>query len=208
MQKDTSGWKEITRDSYDTHAEEFSSFTAVFRGRLQKWIDYFSDQLPKGSVLLDVGCGAGRDASYFINRGFSVTGIDFSEKLIDIAKRKVPKGKFLVMDFEELEFPENSFDGVWASASLLHVPRERLLAALIKINLVLKKGGLFFSLYRVGEGEKLTKEKRGNAVLERFYSYYKPDEIGDLLEKAGFKEIKSELDIIETGDWVGFFARK
>lgn len=208
MQKSIPDWKEVTQKSYDIHAEEFASFTTVFRGRLQKWIDYFSGQLPKDSVVLDVGCGAGRDASYFISKDFSVTGIDFSEKLIDIARKKVPKGKFLVMDFEELEFTENSFDGAWASASLLHMPKERLLSVLIKINSVLKKGGLFFSLYRVGKGEKFTKEKRGNAFLERFYAYYKPDEIRSLLKKAGFKGITSELDVIETGDWVGFFARK
>lgn len=201
-------WKEVTKKSYNDHAQEFASFAAGFRGRLRKWIDYFCNQLPKGASVLDVGCGAGRDATDITNKGFQVTGIDFSEKLIEIASKNVPRGNFSVMDFEKLDFPENNFDGVWASASLLHVPKKRLLATLEKINLVLKKGGLFFSLYRVGEGEKFTKEKRGNAILERFYTYYKPEEIRVLLERAGFREIESELDLIETGSWVGFFARK
>ncbi|MEK7534185.1 MAG: class I SAM-dependent methyltransferase [Patescibacteria group bacterium] len=201
-------WKEITRSSYDKHAEEFAAFTTIFRGRLQKWIDYFPAQLPKGSLILDVGCGAGRDALYLTNKGLSITGIDFSEKLIEIAKKKVRRGKFIVMDFEKLSFPKNSFDGIWASASLYHVPRENLLGVLKKLNLVLKHDGLFFSLYRVGEGEKFTKEKRGNAILERFCAYYKPQEIGNLLTKTGFNSIISELDVIETGDWLGVFARK
>lgn len=179
--------KEITKNSYDKHAKEFASFTTIFRGKLEKWINYYSDQFPKGSLVLDIGCGAGRDAFYLSSKGFSITGIDFSEKLIEIAKKKVPNGKFFVMDFENLSFPENSFDGVWASASLLHIPKERLLETLKRISLVLKKNGLFFSLFRVGEGEKLTKEKRGDAVLERFYAYYKPEEIEALLKKQNSK---------------------
>lgn len=201
-------WKEITKSSYDKNAKEFTTFTTIFRGKLKKWIDFFITQFPKGSSILDVGCGAGRDALYLTNKGLSVTGIDFSERLVEIAKKKVKSGKFLVMDFEKLSFPKNSFDGIWASASLYHVPRENLLGVLNKLNLVLKNGGLFFSLYRIGEGERFTKEKRGNAVLERFCAYYQPQEIDNLLNKAGFNNIKSELDLIETGDWVGVFARK
>jgi len=201
-------WKEITRSSYDDNAKEFASFTTIFRGRLKKWIDYFVGKLPMGSAVLDVGCGAGRDALYLANKGLSITGIDFSEKLIEIAKKKVTKGKFMIMDFEKLSFPVNNFDGVWASASLYHIPKENLPGALQKINLVLKKGGLFFSLFRVGEGERFTREKRENVILERFCAYYKPQEIENLLNKARFNDIKSELDFIETGAWVGVFARK
>lgn len=201
-------WKETTKNNYNQHAEEFASFTNTYIGKLEKWINYFSNNLPKESSVLDVGCGAGRDASYFAQKGLLVTGIDFSEKLIEIAKKKAPSGKFSVMDFEKLSFPKNSFDGVWASASLLHIPKNKLSQNLEKINLILKKNGLFFSLFRVGKGEKITKEKRGNAILERFYAYYKPEEILDLLKKAGFKNIEWELDNGISGDWIGIFARK
>ncbi len=201
-------WKGITKRSYDEYAQEFASFATVFRGKLKKWIEYFSLQFPRNSKILDIGCGAGRDASYFASKGFSITGIDFSKRLIEIAKNKVSGGKFSVMDFENLSFPYSNFDGVWASASLLHIPKRKLLPTLKKINLVLKKNGLFFSLFRVGEGEKLTQEKRGDAILKRFYAYYKPEEIETLLKKAGFENIESELDSIVSGEWVGFFARK
>ncbi len=204
----TKNWKEITLNSYDEHAEEFASFSTIFRGRLKKWIDYFSNNLPKGSLVLDVGCGAGRDASYLIGKGLSVTGIDFPKRLVEIARKKVPNGKFLVMDFEKLDFPQNHFDGIWASASLYHIPRRNLLEALKKLNFVLKKNGLFFCLFRAGEGERFTEERRGKAVLKRFAAYYNPEELEILLSKAGFKKIISELDFIETGDWVGLFGRK
>ena len=201
-------WKVVTKDSYDNHAEEFASFASICRGKMRKWIEYFSSQFAKNALILDMGCGAGRDALYFANKGLSVTGIDFSERLIEIAKKKVKSGKFLVMDFENLSFPENSFDGIWANASIYHIPRENLPDVYKNIYLVLKKGGLFFSTYRVGQGEMFTKEKRGEAILERFAAYYNSAEIKNLLNKTGFKNIEFESDLIETGPWVRFLARK
>ncbi|MBI4080596.1 MAG: class I SAM-dependent methyltransferase [Candidatus Levybacteria bacterium] len=201
-------YKEITKQSYDEHAEEFASFAAAFRGKLKQWIASFADQLKANDQVLDVGCGAGRDAHYFIEHGLHVTGIDNSEKLIDLAKIKVPDGAFFVMDFEELPLPKESFEGVWASASLVHVPRENLLPILKRIHALLKPGGVFFSSWRVGKGEKFTVEKRGNAELKRYYTYYDPEELIDLMKKADFIEVTHELDEIETGMWVGVFAHK
>ncbi len=201
-------WKSVTRNSYDNHAREFASFTTIFRGKMQKWIDYFADVLGKGALMLDVGCGSGRDASYLTKKGLNVTGIDFSKELIKIAKNKEPKAKFFVMDFERIRFPKKAFNGVWAHASLLHVPKQRLLAVLQKIYAILKEGGLFFVSFRVGEGECFTTEKRGSAQLQRFYAYYQPEEIHTLLKKAEFRDITDEFDTIETGEWVVFFARR
>lgn len=208
MQNNIKNWKAVTKGAYDNYAEQFASFSTIFRGKLKKWINYFSSKLPKRSSILDIGCGAGRDSLFFVNKGFSVTGIDFSEKIIEIVKKRVANGKFIVMDFENLSFPENNFDGIWACASLYHLPKENLMGVLKKINLVLKRGGLFFSLFRFGEGERFTKEKRGNAILERFGAYYYPKELEVLLVKSGFKDIKFELDNMDTGEWIGFFANK
>lgn len=203
-----SNWKEITRNSYDQHADQFASFASTYRGKMQRWTEDFSRQFPKNSSILDVGCGAGRDALYLTEKGLLVTGIDFSKKLIEIVKKKVPNGKFFVMDFENLSLPQNSFEGAWANASLYHLPRTNLLKVFEQIREILKERGLFLSTYRVGEGERFTKEKRGDAILERFAVYYQPEEIKEMLTKAGFKDIEFELDHIETGDWMRFLARK
>ncbi|MCC6323403.1 class I SAM-dependent methyltransferase [Candidatus Nomurabacteria bacterium] len=74
--------------------------------------DFFISLLPKGAHILDVGCGGGRDAKYFIKKGFKVTGIDMSSVLINIAKKEVPKASFKEMDILKLDFPINSFDAV------------------------------------------------------------------------------------------------
>lgn len=206
--KRNNDWKKVTKNSYEAYAQEFASFTTIFRGKMQKWIDYFADDLGKGASILDVGCGAGRDVLYLSKKGLNMTGIDFSKELISIARKKAPKARFFVMNFEHLRFPQRSFDGVWAHASLLHLPKHKLLATLKKIYKILKNNGLFFSSFRVGEGERFTSEKRGTAKLERFYAYYQPEEVYTLLKRAKFRNITKELDTIETGDWVAFFARR
>lgn len=201
-------WKKTTLENYDKHAGSFDSFSTIFRGKMERWINYYASQLSEGAKILDIGCGAGRDALYLSNQGLKVTGIDYSENLISIAKNKVPGAKFLVMDFEEIAFAEKSFDGVWANACLLHLPKNRLLPVLEKIYAILKDTSLLFASFRVGEGERFTLEKRGNAELKRFYSYYQPQELKQKLKEAGFNNVKVELDTIETGDSVAFFARK
>ena len=160
------------------------------------------------SLILDVGCGAGRDAKFFLDCGLQVIGIDLSEKLIEIAKKNISNARFYVMDFERLVFPKEKFDGVWASASLVHLPKERLQHVIGEIHQILRKDGLFFSSFRVGAGERFTEERRGKAILKRFYSYYKPEEVRQALMKAEFTIQDEEPDSINSGDWIFFLARK
>jgi len=201
-------YKSLTKDAYNLNAADFASHATIFRGRLENWIKTFSAQLIPGSLILDVGCGTGRDAKYFSDGGFKVLGIDISEKLIEIAKNSVADAQFTVMDFEDLQFPKDKFDGIWANASLYHLPKNKFPIVLSKLWELLKRDGLLFVNMRVGIGEKITEEKRGDGVLKRFGAYYQPDELLGLFQKAGFIDVHYELDTIDSGDWIGVFARK
>ena len=83
---------------------------------VQDVIDFFIQNL-KGTEILDVGCGPGRDAKYFSDHNLKVTGVDLSDRLLNIASKKVPGAKFIQMDMRRLDFSENAFDGIWVSAS-------------------------------------------------------------------------------------------
>lgn len=204
----THNWKDITQESYDLHAADFARHASIYRGKLKEWIYSFVSQLPEGSFILDVGCGAGRDAKFFIDYGFGVVGIDFSKRLLKIAKQHVPSAKFMLIDFEKLIFPKERFDGVWASASLYHIPKKKLSSVLENIYSTLKKNGLFFAVIREGNGEKMTEERRGDAVFKRFAAYYQPKELVTMLTGIGFKEVSYELDSIRTVPWIGVWGRK
>ncbi len=85
--------------------------------------DFFISNI-KGKKILDVGCGIGRDAKYFSEQGYSITGIDLTPEFIDIAKKNVPSGHFYIADMRKMIFMDDYFDGIWSMASILHIPKK------------------------------------------------------------------------------------
>ena len=79
----------------------------------------FLKHIPKGGHILDLGCGSGRDSLEFIKQGYNVTAVDGSKEL-SIAASKLIEQEVICSKFEDLKLTE-TFDGIWASASLLHV---------------------------------------------------------------------------------------
>ena len=108
-----------TIDYYNQDAESF------FRGTIDidmtALYEPFLKLLPDNAYILDAGCGSGRDSLYFLQNGYSVTPLDASEELSKLASKLI-KQTVSNISFQEIEF-ENEFDGIWASASLLHILR-------------------------------------------------------------------------------------
>jgi len=169
-------------------------------------IDEFCSLLPKGSKVLDAGCAAGRDSASMHSRGMEIIGIDLSEGLLNIArKREGPR--FLKMDMALLEFPDCYFDGVWCNASLLHLKRDEAKGAMSEFARVLKRGGKLFLSLKKGEGTTIVKEELSQEQGRRFY-YYSEKEAKELVVKSGltvskFSNRKSESRPVE---WLYIFA--
>lgn len=176
--------KEITKKSYDATAEAFTSNVAD----LAPWesIDRFIKLMPPKPKMIDIGCGSGRDAKIFTDKGVSVTGIDFCPNLLEIAKGKAPLAEFRLMDVEELAFPPGSFDGAWAACSLIHIPKKSFPKVLKKIHSLLKPDGVFYLTVKKGSGEVLESDLR-YGDFKKFWSYYEEDELKQPLEAAQFK---------------------
>lgn len=109
--------------------------------------------------ILDLGCGSGRDANYFANQGFKVTAIDGSSEIIDVAKEVYCQSNisWQCCTFDEVAhtYQRQSFTGIWACASLLHVPYEELPFLLEKLILLLKKNGIFYASFKHGDSERI-----------------------------------------------------
>nr|QQZ51908.1 class I SAM-dependent methyltransferase [Phenylobacterium glaciei] len=110
----------------------------------------FLAALPAGAHILDLGCGGGQDSQVMLAQGFEVTPIDGSAGLARIASDRLGR-PVRVQLFEDLE-DEAVFDGIWANASLLHVPTVGLPRALSRVRRALKPGGLFHATYKAGDG--------------------------------------------------------
>ena len=156
-------------------------------------LDKFIEYIEEGKDILDVGCGHGRDSKYFSENEFNVTAVDLSEELLSIAKKISPKANFMLMDMRNLSFQDNSFDGLWACASFLHVPKEFAKGTLSGFYNALKPEGLLFLCVKEGEYEGFMKSNSYGGC-ERYFSNYTLDELENLLSSSGFEMIELVID--------------
>lgn len=176
------------------------------------WVEEFDfyKNILKGNNIVDLGCGAGRDAAIFIDNGFNYTGIDISSGMLKVANKRAPEGNFKQMDFSKTSFGNNTFDGFWASASFVHVPKNEIDKTLQEAKRITKKGGIgFISMKEKNKIEEgfIKKEKYGG--ISRYFSFYTQNEFKNTIEKNGFSVIK--MAIYEENDksktkWLCYFV--
>jgi len=103
--------------------------------------------------ILDLGCGAGRDSKVFIDAGFTVTALEASKELALLAEEHISQ-PVLNMRYQQLN-AKNTYDGIWACASLLHCPKSQIEYVMQNCIDALKEGGVFYFSFKHGEGERL-----------------------------------------------------
>ncbi|GGD66226.1 methyltransferase domain-containing protein [Erythrobacter arachoides] len=186
---------------YDENAEAFFAGTvnADMSGARSRFL---ANVALKGHIL-DAGCGSGRDALAFTNSGFRVTAFDASAEMVRLAADHTHL-PILHMTFEEVAW-DGEFDGVWASASLLHVPRANLARAIAALAKALRPGGTFYVSMKQGDEER--------SVEGRLFTDVSEEEMSQLLQAAGLAivELWISADVRPgRGDehWVNGIAQK
>ncbi len=158
-------------DYYNNNASAFYDRTAK-TDLTVLYKEFLSLLSGKEASILDAGCGVGRDAAYFLKEGYDVVAFDASAKMVDMASQATGQ-KVLEMTFQEIEF-KDSFDGVWAQLSLIHVPYEETRSVYEKIHQALKSDGVFAGSYKYGHDSMSTTEHDfWNMDEERFLRYIK-----------------------------------
>lgn len=137
---------------YDKHIEDYYNKTAYLDMTAQ--YDEFRSHLKnkRGARILDAGCGVGRDTRYFIKRGFKVESFDPSVEMVK-ATLQYPFAYCFQADFEALEYTD-VFDGIWCSASILHVPPDRITRVLKVLSKAAKPEGIIFISLKEGQGKR------------------------------------------------------
>ncbi len=170
----------------------------------------FRKLLPSGKVV-DIGCGSGRDALLFTQGGYEYIGIDLSKEMLAGAKKLVPNADFQKMDMYAMNFPSQNFDGFWAAASLLHIPKRNVGKVLQEIKRVIKSGGIGFFAMKEGKGEKMVQGPYKED--ERFFSFWQEDEFLKILQENGFEVLEHTKDAREYNPpknitiWLLYFVR-
>ena len=137
---------------YNKNAQSFASGTVSVK--FTEVQDKFLEKLNPDAYILDFGCGAGRDTKYFLSRGYQVDAVDGSEQLCRIASEYTGI-KVRQMLFQELDEKEK-YDGIWACASILHLPKKQLREVLKNMYAALKSKGWIYTSFKYGkfEGER------------------------------------------------------
>ena len=112
----------------------------------------FQKYIAPGAAVLDAGCGSGRDSLHFMKAGYVVTAIDASQEMCDFASRLLQQ-QVRQLRFQELDY-EACFDGIWACASLLHVPERQQAEVFRRLMRALVPGGVLYASWKYGETER------------------------------------------------------
>ena len=159
-------------------------------------LDEFIERLPANAGVLDAGCGAGIPITRRLGECFNVTGVDFSEAQIRLAKRNVPRATFLCEDLTHLDFPANTFDGITSYYAIIHIPREEHQGLLAHFHRILKPGGL--ALLCLGAEHLIDDIEEDFYGARMYWSHYDRDTYLRMLTELGFQIIWSRL-VAEEG---------
>ncbi len=199
-------YKSETTKTYDTFPDEFEEkFKSYLQDYLRTEVDEFLKHLPPKGKILDVGSGAGNQALYFKNLGYEVVCIDLSKEMI---RKCIEKGlNAFLMDFEEINLPERSFDGVWSYTSLLHSPKSKMQEILKQILIVLKPNGVFFLGMKQGVGADFKVQEKYPGT-KRYFSHYLDDELKELLTPMFNLIFSSKTKLRETNVYLNYVLTK
>lgn len=170
-----------TYDFYESQAPHFSLSTAISHSR---HLDAFLDKVSIDARVLELGCGAGRDAARIIERGFDLDATDGIPAMVAKANERHDVGARL-MRFDELDASE-AYDAVWAHACLLHCPRSELPGILALIHRSLRPGGIHYASFKLGDGE-------GRDLLGRLHNFPDAEWIRAQYEDANFSTLEEKI---------------
>lgn len=172
-----------TTEAYDRIAERYAEYWSE-RKFVERPLMLFGGLLAESDRVLDAGCGPGYDGALLRHRGLYVIGLDRSHGMLLAGRERYP-GPYVQGDLRSIPLPSQSMNGVWASASLLHLPRDEFYQALHECARVLASGGLIYISLREGEGERWQAEVWGEDY-QRFYTYWQEDALDEALAAEGF----------------------
>lgn len=196
------GQDEQTLRFYETSAP---GYTASGPDAVSPQLPAFLDLLAPGSRVLELGCGGGRDAQALLAAGHDVDPTDGAAAMAQVAQARLGR-PVRVMRFEELD-ASGVYDGIWANAALLHVPRPDLPGILARVRSALKSGGLHGATFKAGARE-------GRDAHDRYFNYLSLDELVQMYRRSGAWTVISTVEYLGggygnvQGPWVAILARR
>ncbi|WP_370830307.1 class I SAM-dependent methyltransferase [Clostridium sp.] len=178
-----------TLDFYNNNSKTYIEKT--LSGDTSNLYKGFLNNIPKGGSILDLGSGSGRDSIEFIKQGYNVTAVDGSKEIATAASKIIGQ-QVICSRFEDLKLTE-TFHGIWACASLLHVNKKHIIDVIKNISCNLKDNGIFYMSFKYGEDEYI--DENG-----RYFNCYTEERFKEMIAQVSKLKIKN---IYKSGDTLG-----
>lgn len=178
---------------YDSKAD---SFETKYASRVEDIFQEFSSFLDHGSLVLDAGCGPGRDIKRFKDSGFNPIGIDLNPKFVEKASKH---GTAYLADMLNLSFPDSYFDALWVCASLVHMHYSIAEIALSELFRVSRRGSWSYFSVKTSFDES----SFSRWTEDRYFYCWKVNHFVNVLERNHFDVSEHWLD----GDFLNVYAR-
>lgn len=190
-----------TSNYYNQHAQAF--FENTYQVEMESLYAPFLRYLPEQALILDLGCGLGRDTLAFKKKGYQVEAIDYSAELVKKA-RELTNIEVRQQSFYDLA-ENNKYDGIWACASLLHCERDRLTEVLGLIFKALKLNGVCYMSFKYGNTDR--------EIEGRSFTDLNEQQAHDLLKQIDQALLLQQWITVDkrperTEEWMNILIRK
>lgn len=192
-----------TIEYYNKNSKDY--FDSTVNVDMSASYEEFINLLPKGSKILDLGCGSGRDSLQFMKLGYDVTAVDGSLELAKRATKLLGK-EVIVSSFEELQL-EDKYDGIWACASLLHLEDNALRDVLNKLYDNLNDSGIFYMSFKYGTSEFIDENNRYFNMFteERLIKFIEENTKYNILQISGANDSLGRINEVK---WINVLCKK
>lgn len=196
-----------TLETYDREARLFLTRWGKRRYKRPALLVDWLALLPPRAVLLDLGCGGGQDARYLKAAGYCVIGLDCTLPLLRFGKTRAPSVPLVLADMRSLPVRSGSLGGIWAAASLMHLPKPAAFQVLRELLRLVGSGGLLAVTVTYGTRSRIL--ERG-WIPGRYFARWRKTELARALRSAGWEivTIKVVTNQERKGRWLNLLARR
>ena len=176
-------YRALVKAAYDRCAIDYAAQRCTTAGAE---LNLITERLKPGSKILDVGCGGGIPVGRHLAGRFSLTGIDISSNMIELAKKNVPTGRFISADVMAMEFPSGTFDAIVSFYTIFHIPRQAHPDLFRRFARWLQPGGLLLvTLATKDDGPGYTEDDFLGGTM--YWSHFGPSTYKRFLAETGFR---------------------
>lgn len=189
---------------YQRHASAFDAARrASFPERV--WLERFERLLPKGAEILDLGCGGGEPiARFLVDQGHHLTGVDTSSTLINLARTRFPRHKWIEADMMRFGGDSGANDGILAWCSLFHLEVDQQEKLIRRMSIWLRKGGV--AMFNTGPANGTAMGQFEGEEL--FHASLAPAEYNAIFAECGLTLINHVIEDASCGGFTVWLVGK